>query len=95
MTQRPNDPRLPSAQGIVLAGLGRKEEAVRAAERGVEMLPVSKEAWVGAYREQELARVYAMVGEVDLALEKLEYVMSIPGEPSEHWSAADPAWQGL
>jgi non-specific serine/threonine protein kinase len=95
MAEHPDDPRLPSALGIALAGLGLKDEAVAAAKRGVAMYPVSKEAWVGAYREQELAQVYAMVGEVELAREKLDYVMSIPSELSERWLQAHPAWQGL
>ena len=52
MAERPDDPRLPSALGIALAGLGSKDEAVAAAKRGVAMYPVSKEAWVGAYRQE-------------------------------------------
>ncbi|MDH3629223.1 MAG: protein kinase [Acidobacteriota bacterium] len=90
---RPEDERLYSAKGIALAGLGRKDEAIAAARQGVDVLPISKEAWRGAYREQELARVYAMVGETELAAEKVEYLLSIPGELSEHWLKADPVWR--
>ena len=36
-----------------------------------------------------------LTGEVELAREKLEYVMSIPSELSEHWLEADPVWRGL
>ena len=35
----------------------------------VELLPMSKEAWAGAYRVEDLARIYAMVGEYDAAID--------------------------
>jgi TolB-like protein/Tfp pilus assembly protein PilF len=95
LDDRPDDARLHGALGIAFAGLGRKEDAVRAAKRGVELLPVSKEAWRGVYRVQDLARVYAMVGEHDLAIDRLVYLLSVPGELSPHLLRLDPTWHSL
>ena len=66
--ERPEDSRLHSALGIAYAGLGRKEDALREGTLAVELLPISKEAYRGAYRAIDLAQIYAMVGETDADL---------------------------
>jgi tetratricopeptide (TPR) repeat protein len=91
----PGDARMHSSLGIVYAGLGEKEKAIREGERGVELLPVSKEAWNGFYREVDLAKIYTMVGKYDLAIEKLDYLLSIPGELSSPYIKIDPVWKPL
>ena len=91
----PNDERMHGSLGIAYAGLGKKEDAIREAKRGVELLPVSREAIRGAYRVEELAETYAMVGEYDLAVTQLELLLSAPGEISVPLLRLDPAWSPL
>lgn len=91
----PADERAVSALGMVLAGLGRRDEAIRAGLRGVELLPVEKEAWRGAFRLYDLARIYSMTGDNDKALDVLERLLSIPSENSGIWLKADPTWRVL
>ncbi len=62
LKERPDDANLYSARGIALAGLGKKEEAIKEGKLAVELLPVTKEAWRGFHRELDLARIYTMVG---------------------------------
>jgi serine/threonine-protein kinase len=93
--QQPEDARFHSALGIAYAGLGHEEEAVREGKLAVELLPVSKEAWRGLYRVEDLARIYVMVGEYDLAVEQLEYLLSIPSELSIPLLQLDPVWGPL
>jgi non-specific serine/threonine protein kinase len=95
LTSLPDDPRLHSALGIVLAGLGKKDEAIIEGIRATELLPITKEAWRGFTRELDLAKIYTMVGEYDLAIDKLEYLLSIPGELSVPYIKLDPVWQPL
>lgn len=95
LQNQPDDPRLHGALGIAYAGLGRKQEAIAEGRRGVELLPVSKEAQRGYYREWDLARIYAMVGEHDAALDRLEYLLSIPGHLTPAWLRIDPTWDPL
>src|ERR1051326_1803762 len=92
---RPDDSRLHSALGIAYAGLGRKEDAIREGKKGVDLLPVSKEAWRGAYRVRDLARIYAMTGEPDAAMDQLEHLLSIPAEISVPLVRIDPRWAPL
>jgi tetratricopeptide (TPR) repeat protein len=93
--QEPDDSRFRSALGIAYAGLGRKEDAIREGMKGVELLPVTKEAIRGYYRRADLARIYVMVGEYDLAMEQIEYLLSIPGDLTKHSLRLHPAWAPL
>ena len=91
----PDDARLHSVLGIVFAGLGKKDEAIREGIWATELLPITKEAWRGFTRELDLAKIYTMVGEYDLAIDKLEYLLSIPGELSVPYIKLDPVWHPL
>jgi serine/threonine protein kinase/tetratricopeptide (TPR) repeat protein len=91
----PADERLFSALGLAYAGLGRNKEAVIAGVRGVEMLPVEKEAWRGSFRLHDLAKIYAMVGEDEKAIDILERLLSIPCEVSVSLLKIEPWWQSL
>lgn len=91
----PEDSRLHSALGIALAGLDRKEEAIRAGERATELLPLEREAWRGAVRLEDLARIVAMVGEREAAIDLLQHLLSAPSEVSEANLRLDPDWDPL
>ena len=93
--QDPNDARLHSALGIAYAGLGRKPDAIREGKLAVDLLPVSKDAMRGICRVGDLARIYVMVGEFDLAINQIESLLSIPGELSIDLLRLDPAWAPL
>jgi serine/threonine protein kinase/Flp pilus assembly protein TadD len=93
--EQPDDSRFHSALGIAYAGLGLKEKAVQEAIRATELLPISKEFFRGPYRVKDLAQVYVMVGEYDKALDKIEYLLSIPGELSVPLLKIDPVWAPL
>jgi tetratricopeptide (TPR) repeat protein len=92
---QPEDARFHSALGIAYAGLRFKEKAIQEAMKATEILPVSKEFWGGTFRVKDLARVYVMVGEYDKALDKIEYLLSIPGELSVPLLKIDPVWAPL
>lgn len=93
--ETPDDERFHSSLGIAYGGLGRKEDAVREGERGVELLPIIKDAWRGQYRVEDLARIYVMVGELDKAIAQIEHLLSIPGEMSVPLLKLDPVWAPL
>ena len=93
--QEPDDARLRSALGIACAGLGRKQDAIREGKLAVDLLPVSKDAMRGICRVGDLARIYVMVGEFDLAINQIESLLSIPSELSIELLRLDPAWNPL
>ncbi len=93
--QHPDDSRYRSALGITYAGLGRKEDAIREGELAVELLPMSKEAWRGPARVEDLARIYTMVGEYDAAIDQLESLLAVPSHTAVPMLRIDPAWEPL
>ncbi len=56
---------------------------------------MSKEAYRGAYRVEDLARVYAMVGEYDAAIDQLESLLAVPSPMSVPWLRINPLWDAL
>jgi tetratricopeptide (TPR) repeat protein len=95
LEKRPDDFRLHSSLGLAYAGLGRKAEAIAAGRRAVEMLPVEKDAYIGPLQVQHLAMIYAQVGEPDLAVDQLDYLLSIPSRLSVPMLRLDPRWDPL
>jgi serine/threonine-protein kinase len=93
--QQPEEALFHSSLGIAYAGLGRKQDAIREGKAGVNLLPVSKEAYRGFYRVEDLARIYVMVGDYEAAIGQLEYLMSIPGDLGVGALRLDPAWKPL
>jgi TolB-like protein len=95
LAETPDEPRYRSSLGIALAGLGMDEEAIREGREGLRLMPPEKEAWRGGFRVIDLARIYAMTGRIDEAIEQLEYVMSIPADLSVWDLRLDPTWDPL
>jgi tetratricopeptide (TPR) repeat protein len=91
----PNDSQRHVFLGLALAYLGRKEEAIREGERGVALLPVSKDARNGPYVQHQLARIYMLVGEPEKALDQLEPLLKIPYYLSPGWLKIDPNFDPL
>jgi TolB-like protein/Flp pilus assembly protein TadD len=87
----PDDHRMHSALGLAMAGLGRKDEAIREGKRGVELYPVSKDALIGPKRIADLAEIYLVAGETDAALDQLERAVSSSPGPWVQLEG-DPAW---
>jgi TolB-like protein/class 3 adenylate cyclase/Flp pilus assembly protein TadD len=64
--------------GLIDAGLGRKEEALREGRRAVELLPVEKDAINGIAMVKYLAMIAAWAGDKDLACEQLAVAIRPP-----------------
>ena len=68
--------------GLIDAGLGRKEEALREGRRAVELLPVEKDPIWGIDMVKYLAMIAAWAGDKDLACEQLAIAIHPPRPPS-------------
>jgi serine/threonine-protein kinase len=84
-----------SLLGLIDAGLGRKEEALREGRRACELMPTSKDAFDGAFFAANLAQIYAWVGEKKLANEQLAAVERGPTELSYGFLKLQPQWDSL
>ena len=92
---QPGNERALSVLALIDAELGEKEKAIQEGRAACNILPWSKDARFGAYLMNNLARIYALTGEKDLALEQLEIVSKIPCGPSYGELRLDPAWDSL
>ncbi|HEY6153206.1 MAG TPA: protein kinase [Candidatus Udaeobacter sp.] len=81
--------------GMIDAGLGRKEEALREGRRALELLPVEKDALVGQYLIRYFAVIAAWVGEKDLACEQLVIAIRPPSDVRYGELKLMPWWDPL
>ena len=81
--------------GLIDAGLGRKEEALREGRRAVELLPVEKDAMRGSAMISSLATIAAWVGDKDLAFEQLKNLIRLPSDLTYGDLKLMPRWDPL
>jgi serine/threonine-protein kinase len=81
--------------GLIDAGLGRKEEAIREGRRAVELLPVEKDSINGPAMIKYLAIIAAWVGDKDLACEQLAIAIHRPGALTYGQLKLLPFWDPL
>jgi serine/threonine-protein kinase len=91
----PSDPQLHTLNGLALAYMGRRAEAIQEGERGLAMLPISADAYFGAYSQHQLVRIYLLAGQPQRALELLEPLLRIPYYLSPRWLRIDPTFTVL
>ena len=65
--------------GVIDAGLGRKEEALREGRRAIELMPMEKDSVNGPHMIEFFAVIAAWVGEKELACEELEKAIPLSG----------------
>ena len=87
----PEDNRLHGALGIVYAGLGRRDEAIREGELGLELLAGDQGLILG-HRLKDLAQIHMMVGHHDKAIDYLEQLLTSPTFFAAPFLKADPTW---
>jgi len=81
--------------GLIDAGLGRTEEALREGRRAVELLPVEKDARSGPAMIVCLARIATWLGDKNLACEMIARASQLPSSVSYGDLKLMPWWDPL
>lgn len=81
----PENPGVHSSLGIAYAGVGQNQEALREGLLAVNLLPMEKDALYGIAYVLNLAIIYTMIDEFELAMDQLEYLLSVPSYLSVRW----------
>jgi len=81
--------------GLIDAGLGRKEDALREGRRAIELMPVEKDFTNGVHMIEYFAIMAAWAGEKDLACEQLAIATRLPGYVSYGQLKLLPYWDPL
>ncbi len=97
LVAQPDNPDTWSALGIVFAGLGQREEALAAARRATELVPVSRDLVDGVLYTTVLARVHARLGEAAMTVKLLRELLQMPGGMfiSVPMLKMDPQWDAI
>ena len=76
--QQPDFAAALSLLGVIDAGLGKKEEALREGQHACELLPISRDAIDGASLAINLAQIYTWIGDKDYAVEQIAALERVP-----------------
>lgn len=60
------------------ARLGRKDDALREAQRAVDTIPVDRDAYLGARLEARLSEIYVLLGEIEKAVPLVQRSLATP-----------------
>jgi TolB-like protein/Flp pilus assembly protein TadD len=92
---QPDKGHLLAGLGVIDAGLGRKEEALREGRQAIDLTPIAKDSLHGVVVLTDFAMICAWTGERDLAIEQLQALETIPGGPSYGDLRLSPVWDSL
>jgi serine/threonine-protein kinase len=82
--------------GKVYARLGEYEKAMNEVEKITELImPYFHDVEFRAAFEEELAEILAWAGQEEQAIDKLEYLLSVPSEIHRNYLRLDPKWDPL
>jgi len=95
LQKRPNEPSSLANLAWAYAGLGRKEDALRASQKSVELIPSWRDAAEGPVYASMQAMSLAWLGEGDAAIKQLTSVVRQPAGPSYGELKLDPGWDAL
>jgi TolB-like protein/Flp pilus assembly protein TadD len=91
----PQDAQLNVLNGLNQAMLGRRDEALAAANRAGELSTIDNNALFGAFIQHTRAKIHFMVGDVDGGFDLLEPLLEIPYFLSPGWIRIDPDFDRL
>jgi TolB-like protein/Flp pilus assembly protein TadD len=91
----PDDDRYFASLGYAYACKGEKKKAVENAQKAIKLKPIKLDAWQGYSKELDLIRIYIINGDYDRAMDKIEFLLTIPGDLSVPLLKIDPAYDNL
>lgn len=91
----PDDAARHAQHGFILAGLGRKQEAIAEGKRAIELLPESQDAFDGPRCTASLAQIYSLTGQADEAFRLIDHLLSVPNGLTIPLLKLDPIWDPL
>jgi TolB-like protein/Flp pilus assembly protein TadD len=88
---------LHSFLGVAYAGLGNADAAVSEGQKGIALQPTSQDPFEGPNREEQMAQIYALLGNADEAMPILKRLLHTPGitEIVPALMRMDPIWDPI
>ncbi len=95
ITKNNSDFRFYCSLGLAYAGLGNKEKAIEAGTTATKMLPLDKDHLLGLDVRYALMRIYAVLGEDELAMDVMTELLSVPCQYSGFSFTKNPEFAGF
>lgn len=95
VNEAPNEAPRHATLAYVLALLGEKDAAIAESKKATELLPESVDSFSGPEMTQNLAEVYAMVGEQEKAIDLVDGLLSRPSNLTVAILKLVPIWDPL
>ncbi|HEY4282557.1 MAG TPA: protein kinase [Chthoniobacterales bacterium] len=95
LREHPEDPRIQFEIGVIDAGLGKTEDAVRAIRAAVGLSLDPRDVLEGGDNSMLLAITYAWTGQRDRAIEQLSSAIKMPASINLGALKLDPIWDDL
>ena len=88
---------LHSLLGVAYAGLGNSAAAVSEGQKGMALQPTSEDPFEGPEREEDMAKIYALLGDADHAIPILKRLLqtSAPTEIVPTLLRLNPIWDPI
>jgi TolB-like protein len=88
---------LHSSLGIAYAGLGDASRAISEGKKGIELRPTSEDPFEGPPREEQMAQIYALLGDADEAIPILKKWIQVPSatDITPTLLRIDPIWNPI
>ncbi len=93
--EQPDYPQAWAYLGLTDAMLGRCSEAIQEGKRACEILPYTKDSWVGPTFIAYLGAIYAACGEKEAALQQLKTLAALPVGVTYGELRQSPDWDSL
>jgi len=95
LNEDPIDDRYYATLGKCYAFTGNNKEAIACGKKAADLKPIKLDAFQGAAKEQDLMEIYIITANNDLALDKIEYLLSIPSWLSVKSLTIDPIFDNI
>jgi serine/threonine-protein kinase len=95
LSELPDDWRVHGARGQALAGLGRRDEALREARWLQQSVVYREDAFQGRLVAEDRAWILARAGDAGAALDEIERLLAGPSWLSVHTLRLDPRWDPI
>jgi len=94
-SENPSDFRIHISLGMAYAGLGDKEKAINCGQKSLELLPLEKDHLLGLDVRYGMMRIYALLGENDLAMDMMSELLSVPCQYSGFFFTKNPEFSAF
>jgi TolB-like protein len=93
--QKADDADLRVQLAKLLAWLGEKDAAIAEAQRAMDLRPETKDAFEGPQITEQVAQIYAILGDNARVIELLDGLLSRPSEVTLQTLKVNPAWDPI